>query len=106
MNTGAINLSQGFPDFDLPKEIMDALAKAAYEFDIRLVEEGFRQGAKEIVVCNSSNPCGKVFSEEELMEIGSLAVKYDAFVVTDEAYEHMVYAPNKHVCVASLPEGS
>lgn len=28
---GAINLSQGFPDFDPPKEIMDALAKAAYQ---------------------------------------------------------------------------
>ena len=192
---GAINLSQGFPDFDPPKEIMDALAKAAYagphqysvtygadnfrealarkqekaigrkidpdkeivvtcggteammcammticnpgdkvmvfspfyenygadailsgaepiyiplvpptyDFDIRLVEEGFRQGAKAIIVCNPSNPCGKVFSEEELMAIGSLAVKYDAFVVTDEVYEHMVYAPNKHVCMAALP---
>ncbi len=32
-----------------------------------------------------------------------LAVKYDAFVITDEVYEHMVYAPNKHICMASLP---
>ena len=79
------------------------LVPPTYEFDIRLVEEGFRQGAKAIIVCNPSNPCGKVFSEEELMAIGSLAVKYDAFVVTDEVYEHMVYAPNKHVCMAALP---
>ncbi|MDY3765661.1 MAG: pyridoxal phosphate-dependent aminotransferase [Lachnospiraceae bacterium] len=192
---GAINLSQGFPDFDPPKEIMDALAKAAYEgphqysvtfgaenfrealaikqgktigrtidpekeivvtcggteammcammticnpgdkvmvfspfyenygadailsgadpiyiplvppeyhFDIRLIEDGFRQGAKAIIVCNPSNPCGKVFSREELTSIGELAIKYDAFVVTDEVYEHMVYAPYHHTCVASLP---
>ena len=192
---GAINLSQGFPDFDPPKEIMDALAKAAYAgphqysvtfgaenfrealaekqgkaigrkidpeteivvtcggteammcammticnpgdkvmvfspfyenygadailsgaepiyiplvppeygFDIRLVEEGFQAGAKAIIVCNPSNPCGKVFSREELMQIGELAVKYDAFVVTDEVYEHMVYAPCRHTCMASLP---
>ena len=192
---GAINLSQGFPDFDPPKEIMDALAKAAYAgphqysvtfgaenfrealaekqgraigrkidpeteivvtcggteammcammticnpgdkvmvfspfyenygadailsgaepiyiplvppeygFDIRLVEEGFQAGAKAIIVCNPSNPCGKVFSREELMQIGELAVKYDAFVVTDEVYEHMVYAPYHHTCMASLP---
>ncbi len=192
---GAINLSQGFPDFDPPKEILDALAKAAYAgphqysvtfgaenfrealarkqgvaigreidpekeivvtcggteammcammticntgdkvmvfspfyenygadailsgaepiyiplvppeygFDIRLVEEGFRQGAKAIIVCNPSNPCGKVFTEEELTAIGELAVKYDGFVVTDEVYEHMVYAPNHHTCMASLP---
>ena len=37
------------------------------------------------------------------MAIGELAVRYDAFVVTDEVYEHMVYAPNKHICMASLP---
>ncbi|MBS7303754.1 MAG: pyridoxal phosphate-dependent aminotransferase [Lachnospiraceae bacterium] len=192
---GAINLSQGFPDFDPPKEILDALAKAAYEgphqysitfgaanfrealaqkqgkaigreidpdseivvtcggteammcammticnpkdkvlvfspfyenygadailsgaepiyiplvppeynFDISLIEEGFKQGAKAIIVCNPSNPCGKVFSREELMAIGELALRYDAYVVTDEVYEHMVYAPFKHTCMASLP---
>lgn len=192
---GAINLSQGFPDFDPPKEIMDALAKAAYEgphqysitfgaenfrdalakkqgkalkreinpeteivvtcggteammcammticnpgdkvmvfspfyenygadailsgadpiyipltppeysFDINQVEAGFQAGAKAIIICNPSNPCGKVFTEEELTSIGNLALRYDAFVVTDEVYEHMVYAPYHHTCMASLP---
>lgn len=192
---GAINLSQGFPDFDPPREILDALAKVAYEgphqypitfgaenfrqalakkqgkaihreidpeteivvtcggteammcammticnpgdkvmvfspfyenygadailsgadpiyiplvppnyeFDINLIEDGFKQGAKAIIICNPSNPCGKVFSEEELLAIGKLALQYDAFVVTDEVYEHMVYAPNHHTCMAALP---
>lgn len=192
---GAINLSQGFPDFDPPKEILDALARVAYEgphqysvtygaenfrealakkqgcaigrtidpdkeivvtcggtesmmcavmticnpgdkiivfspfyenygadailsgaepiyvplvppeynFDLSLIEDGFRQGAKGIIVCNPSNPCGKVFTREELMGIGQLALQYDAFIITDEVYEHMVYAPNHHVCMASLP---
>lgn len=67
------------------------------------MEQGFRDGAKAIIVCNPSNPCGKVFREEELVAIGKLAVQYDAFVVTDEVYEHMVYAPNRHICMASLP---
>ena len=79
------------------------LVPPTYEFDIRLVEEGFKAGAKAIIVCNPSNPCGKVFTREELMAIGELALKYDAFVVTDEVYEHMVYEPNKHICMASLP---
>ena len=192
---GAINLSQGFPDFDPPKEITDALEKVAkegphqysvtfgaenlreaiakkqsraskriinpdkeivvtcgsteammcammtvcnpgdkvmvfspfyenyvadailsgaeaiyiplvppeYSFDINLVEEGFKNGAKAIIVCNPSNPCGKVFSKDELIAIGSLAVKYDAFVITDEVYEHIIYAPNEHISMASLP---
>lgn len=191
---GAINLSQGFPEFDPPKEITDALAEVAkkgphqyavtygaqnfrealaekqgkaigrsidpnteivvtcggteammcammticnpgdkvmvfspfyenygadailsgaepiyiplvpptYEFDISLVEKGFQDGAKAIIVCNPSNPCGKVFTEEELLAIGNLAQQYDAFVVTDEVYEHIVYEPAKHICMASL----
>ena len=192
---GAINLSQGFPDFDPPHEMLDALAKVAYEgphqypitfgaenfrqalarkqgkaigraidpeteivvtcggteammcvmmticnpgdkvmvfspfyenygadailsgaapiyiplvppeytFDLGLIEKGFQEGAKAIIICNPSNPCGKVFSREELMQIGELALRYDAFVVTDEVYEHMVYAPYRHTCMASLP---
>lgn len=47
-------------------------------------------GAKAIIICNPSNPCGKVFREDELLAIGKLALKYDAFVVTDEVYEHIL----------------
>lgn len=79
------------------------LVPPEYSFDIRLIEDGFRAGAKAIVVCNPSNPCGKVFTRAELEAIGALAVQYDAFVITDEVYEHMVYAPYRHVCMASLP---
>ena len=79
------------------------LVPPEYSFDIRLIEDGFRAGAKAIVVCNPSNPCGKVFTRAELEAIGALAVRYDAFVITDEVYEHMVYAPCRHVCMASLP---
>lgn len=79
------------------------LVPPTYDFDIKLIEKGFKDGAKAIIICNPSNPCGKVFSKKELEAIGALAVKYDAFVITDEVYEHMVYAPKKHVSVASLP---
>ena len=74
-----------------------------YDFDIDLIEKGFQQGAKAIIVCNPSNPCGKVFTYEELEAIGKLAVKYDAFVITDEVYEYLVYEPHKHICMASIP---
>ena len=74
-----------------------------YGFDLELIEDGFRKGAKAIVICNPSNPCGKVFTREELTAIGALVRKYDAFVITDEVYEHMVYAPHVHTAMASLP---
>ena len=74
-----------------------------YGFDPALIEQGFRVGAKAIVICNPSNPCGKVFTREELLLIGDLAKRYDAYVVTDEVYEHMVYAPSVHTPMAGLP---
>jgi len=79
------------------------LVPPEYNFDIKLVEKGFIDGAKAIIVCNPSNPCGKVFTREELAQIGSLAVKYDAYVVMDEVYEHLVYAPYKHTYMSALP---
>ena len=195
MEFGAINLSQGFPDFDPPKPILDRLAEVAeqgphqysvtwgaqnfrealaakqsrfmgrpvdpdteivvtcgsteammaamltvtnpgdkvvvfspfYEnygadailsgaepiyvplepplfcFDPKKLEDAFRQKPKAIILCNPSNPCGKVFTREELDIIAGLARKYDAYVITDEVYEHIVYAPHQHVYMASLP---
>ena len=79
------------------------LVLPTYEFDLSLIEKGFAEGAKALIPCNPSNPCGKVFRRDELEAIAKLALKYDAFVVTDEVYEHIVYAPNEHICMASLP---
>ena len=79
------------------------LAPPDFGFDPEVLEDAFRQGAKALILCNPSNPCGKVFTREELSIIASLAEKYDAWVVTDEVYEHIVYAPWEHVYFASLP---
>ena len=74
-----------------------------FNFDPNVLEEAFRQKPKAIIVCNPSNPCGKVFTRSELEIIAGLAKKYDSFVITDEVYEHILYKPNVHTCMASLP---
>ena len=74
-----------------------------FRFDPEALEDAFRQGAKALILCNPSNPCGKVFTRQELEIIADLAVRYDAWVITDEVYEHIVYAPYHHVYIASLP---
>ena len=79
------------------------LVPPEYTFDIALLEQAFQQGAKALVLCNPSNPCGKVFSRQELEQIAALAIQYDAFVITDEVYEHIIYQPYKHIAMASLP---
>lgn len=192
---GAVNLSQGFPDFDPPKEILDRLAEVAqtgphqysitwgaenfrtalakkqsrfmgrtidpaseivvtcgsteammaammtvtnpgdkvivfspfyenygadtilsgaepiyvplyppeFNFNPDELEAAFKQHPKALILCNPSNPSGKVFTEAELKYIATLTQKYDTFVITDEVYEHIVYEPYKHVYISSLP---
>lgn len=79
------------------------LVPPSFDFDRELLEAAFSSGAKAMILCNPSNPCGKVFTEEELSFIAKLAIKYDTYVITDEVYEHIVYAPNKHVYMQALP---
>ena len=74
-----------------------------FHFDPEVLEDAFRQRPKALVLCNPSNPCGKVFTREELEIIASLARKYDTYVITDEVYEHIVYAPHRHTYFAALP---
>ena len=79
------------------------LVPPGFSFSPEVLEAAFKQGAKVLILCNPSNPCGKVFTHDELMCIASLVEKYDAFVITDEVYEHIVYRPWEHVYFASLP---
>lgn len=75
-----------------------------YRFDGNVLEQAIKQdGVKALVLCNPSNPCGKVFTYEELKVIADLAVKYDIYVITDEVYEHILYKPHEHICIATLP---
>jgi aminotransferase len=74
-----------------------------FGFDVDELESAFKQNPKALILCNPSNPSGKVFTREELETIANFAKKYDTFVVTDEVYEHIVYEPFQHVYIASLP---
>ncbi|NLY42628.1 MAG: aminotransferase class I/II-fold pyridoxal phosphate-dependent enzyme [Clostridiaceae bacterium] len=74
-----------------------------FNFDIKELEEAFELRPKALILCNPANPTGKVFTLEELQVIARLVEKYDAFVITDEVYEHIVYEPYKHIYFASLP---
>lgn len=80
-----------------------SLIPPSFRFDADVLEDAFRQKPKAIIVCNPSNPCGKVFTCEELTIIADLAKKYDTFVITDEVYEHILYKPHQHTYMASLP---
>ena len=96
-NYGADTILSGAQPIYVP------LVPPDFHFDPNVLEDAFRQHPKALVLCNPSNPCGKVFTREELEIIASLAHKYDTYVITDEVYEHIVYAPHRHTYFATLP---
>ena len=96
-NYGADTILSGAEPIYVP------LHPPAFDFDADELETAFRQRPKALILCNPSNPCGKVFTRAELETIAALAEKYDAYVITDEVYEHIVYAPYRHTYFASLP---
>ena len=96
-NYGADTILSGAEPIYIP------LVPPEFKFDGDALEEAFRQGAKALILCNPSNPCGKVFSLEEMTLIADIVKKYDGYVITDEVYEHIIYAPYRHVYMASLP---
>ena len=96
-NYGADTILSGAEPIYVP------LVPPEFNFDPEVLEDAFRQGAKALILCNPSNPCGKVFTYDELKIIADLAIQYDAYIVTDEVYEHILYAPHKHVYMAALP---
>ena len=80
------------------------LVPPAFDFDADQLEAAIKQEeVKALLLCNPSNPCGKVFTKEELQIISDLAIKYDIYVITDEVYEHIVYAPRQQQYISALP---
>ncbi len=79
------------------------LQPPAYTFDPAELRAAFASGLKAFVLCNPSNPCGRVFTRDELLQIAALAEEFDVFVLTDEVYEHIVFPPHRHTTFAALP---
>ena len=79
------------------------LKPPAFKFDPEQLEAEFKKGAKALILCNPSNPSGKVFTYEELKIIADLCIKYDVYAITDEVYEHIIYEGHKMTYLASLP---
>ena len=96
-NYGADTILSGAEPIYVP------LNPPSFTFDPEVLEDAFRQQPKALVLCNPSNPCGRVFTRDELQIIADLAKKYDTYVITDEVYEHILYAPHQHTYFATLP---
>jgi aminotransferase len=73
-----------------------------WSFDRDELTRAFGPKTKAIIVNTPNNPTGKIFSREELEFIRDLCVRWNAYAVTDEIYEHIIYDGAKHISMASL----
>ena len=74
-----------------------------WSFSVDELEAAFSERTKLFVFANPNNPCGKVFSHDELLLIGDTCRKKGVIAVVDEVYEYIISDGAKHLSLASLP---
>jgi aminotransferase len=79
------------------------LRGSSYEFDDSDLRAQLTERTKAILVNTPANPCGKVFSREDLSVIARFCQEHDLLAITDEVYEYMLYDGAEHVSLATLP---
>lgn len=75
-----------------------------YVIDFKHLEKQFQHGIKLMLLCSPHNPIGRVWTKEELLQLGSLCTKYNVIVVADEIHSDIIYADHRHTPFASLSE--
>jgi aminotransferase len=84
----------------VPKFVPLQLPDWSIDFDA--LRAAFGPKTRGIVVCTPSNPCGKVFTREELEKIAALCHEFDTWCFTDEIYEYIVYDGRRHLSMAAV----
>src|SRR5260370_22814401 len=79
-----------------------ALEEPSFTIDEEKLKEAFSGKTKAVIINTPHNPTGRVFTRHELELIRDLCTDYDAFAITDEIYEHILYDDRKHISIASL----
>jgi aminotransferase len=73
-----------------------------WHFDKKELRAAFNSHTRAIIINTPNNPTGKVFTREELQFIAKLCQEWDAFAITDEIYEHILFDGTEHISIASL----
>lgn len=68
-----------------------------WTFDPDELRAAFTNRTRAVILNSPNNPTGRVFSRSEIVEIAQLCEEYDALLITDEIYEHIVFDGAEHV---------
>ncbi|MES2438407.1 MAG: pyridoxal phosphate-dependent aminotransferase [Verrucomicrobiota bacterium] len=67
-------------------------------------EEAMTPATKMVIINTPGNPTGAIYTKEELLALGEIALGEDIVILSDEIYEKLVYGDSKHVSIASLSQ--
>ena len=74
-----------------------------WTFDPEELAAAFNERTRALILNTPNNPTGKVFSLEELEAIAGIVRNSNAYVITDEIYQYLVYEDCRHISMAALP---
>ncbi|TGZ61376.1 hypothetical protein CRM22_008019 [Opisthorchis felineus] len=93
----------GVPVYVALRPTPDARTSNDWKLDLKELESKVTRKTKMIILNTPHNPLGKVFTQEELEMVADLCIRHNLVCVSDEVYEWLVFPPNKHIKIASLP---
>ena len=96
----SVRLAGATPRFVLLRPPDDA--HGTWWYDRQELEDAFGPRTRLVVLNTPHNPTGKVFTPEELTHLRDLCVRHGVNVLSDEVYEHLVFAPLRHLRPATL----
>src|SRR5579859_6070368 len=85
------------------KPVFVPLHPPAWTFDVDELRAAFSKKTRALILNTPQNPSGRVFTHQELTVIAELCREYDVTVIADEVYEHLIFAPARHIPIATLP---
>ncbi len=74
-----------------------------WRIDFDALRAAFSDQTRAIIVNTPNNPTGRVFDRQEMEGIAALCQEFDAYAITDEVYEHIIYDDVEHISMATLP---
>ena len=78
------------------------LRPPVWDFDRAELAAAFNVNTKAVIVNTPNNPTGRVFRREQLEAIRELCLRWNAFAINDEIYEHILYDGAEHISIATL----
>jgi cystathionine beta-lyase len=79
-------------------------SNGSYSFDLDDLSRKIDQETKLLILCNPHNPVGRVWTKQELLDLGDICLKNNVLIVSDEIHSDLIFSGNKHLPLPKVSE--